>query len=604
MRYRSFVIKNFRGIQELKLDLPPNPSIITLVGLNESGKTTILEAINYFRYNPESLEPLEIKGYGIKDPHSLIPISKKSNFNGTVSIEVRVELEDDDVEELRKHLRINLRIRDLEIGPKSFTITQVLSFVDSRYESTKNLWGLTLKGKSGSKRTAQKLATAEWQEAIQFLQKRLPPIIYFPTFSLELPDKIYLDNPPSEHRKHEFYRQIIQDILDSLGNRANVETHITKRLLSDSGFDKVPLDGILLDVSRQVTKSVFQAWNRIFNKKNNVKRVSIIGGVDDADGERRPYLQFRIEDADGFFFLQERSVGFRWFFSFLLLTQFRVFRQGSKNNALFLFDEPASNLHPTAQTRLLESLPVLLEAGTVIYTTHSHHLINVDWLGSTYVVKNEGASSTGDPLDDFGETNITAVPYSRFVHEHADQTFFFKPILDVLDFVPSRLESVEPAILVEGKSDFFALRLAKAGRKLNLMPGMGAGNLDTLIRLYAGWGRDFAVLLDSDAEGTKQKRRYEDVFESIVEGRLFTYADVDSSLAKTTIETLIDDADKEALRKRYFPDESRLTKKTLLNALQQASADSSDFRYSDVTEERLAKVIEFLLQKIDASGAG
>ena len=50
---------------------------------------------------------------------------------------------------------------------------------------------------------------------------------------------------------------------------------------------------------------------------------------------------------------------------------------------LFLFDEPASNLHPTAQAALLASLEKLSENAVVIYTTHSHHLINPLWLETT-----------------------------------------------------------------------------------------------------------------------------------------------------------------------------------------------------------------------------
>ena len=49
MRFKSFEIRNFRGIEHAKLDLiPSGAGIFTLIGLNESGKTTILEAISTF----------------------------------------------------------------------------------------------------------------------------------------------------------------------------------------------------------------------------------------------------------------------------------------------------------------------------------------------------------------------------------------------------------------------------------------------------------------------------------------------------------------------------------------------------------------------------
>ncbi|MBU4374660.1 MAG: AAA family ATPase, partial [Euryarchaeota archaeon] len=42
MKFTEFKIKNFKGIENItiNLDKSPNANIYTLVGLNESGKTT------------------------------------------------------------------------------------------------------------------------------------------------------------------------------------------------------------------------------------------------------------------------------------------------------------------------------------------------------------------------------------------------------------------------------------------------------------------------------------------------------------------------------------------------------------------------------------
>jgi len=46
MRYIKYEIKNFKGIKNATIDMSRiNSKIYTLVGLNESGKTTILQAI-------------------------------------------------------------------------------------------------------------------------------------------------------------------------------------------------------------------------------------------------------------------------------------------------------------------------------------------------------------------------------------------------------------------------------------------------------------------------------------------------------------------------------------------------------------------------------
>ncbi|MBE7440321.1 MAG: AAA family ATPase [Spirochaetales bacterium] len=67
MRYSGFKIRNFKGIREIDIDFErlPETNIFTLVGLNESGKTTVLEAINFFSQE------------NAKDTHRFIPKSKK-----------------------------------------------------------------------------------------------------------------------------------------------------------------------------------------------------------------------------------------------------------------------------------------------------------------------------------------------------------------------------------------------------------------------------------------------------------------------------------------------------------------------------------------------
>ena len=88
MKHAYFEIKNFKGIIHVKIDLAAQPrgNIFTLVGLNESEKTTILQALNFHRYNTDDLNSLNLPGYSVKDVHELMPISKRSNFNDEVVI--------------------------------------------------------------------------------------------------------------------------------------------------------------------------------------------------------------------------------------------------------------------------------------------------------------------------------------------------------------------------------------------------------------------------------------------------------------------------------------------------------------------------------------
>ncbi|MEI9910984.1 MAG: AAA family ATPase [Bacteroidota bacterium] len=169
-------------------------------------------------------------------------------------------------------------------------------------------------------------------------------------------------------------------------------------------------------------------------------------------------------------------------FIFLLFTQFRPFRKNTPQNIIYLFDEPASNLHSSAQKQLLKSFENLTKDSKIIYTTHSHHLINPNWLESTYVVKNEGLKLEDPETYNIKKTNISIEPYREFVINHPHNTAYFQPILDVLDYTPSNLESLPNCVLVEGKNDFYTLAyfqeviLSKA-TKLNIAPSTGSGNL-------------------------------------------------------------------------------------------------------------------------------
>lgn len=81
---------------------------------------------------------------------------------------------------------------------------------------------------------------------------------------------------------------------------------------------------------------VFGAWNEISGRNVSGKTVRVDFGVDSEVGNI-PYLQLIIHDGEQDYAIHERSLGFRWFFTFLLFTQFRASRK-SERGTIFLFD--------------------------------------------------------------------------------------------------------------------------------------------------------------------------------------------------------------------------------------------------------------------------
>src|SRR5690242_10857904 len=116
MRYTKFIIKNFKGIKELTIDLnkEPKSKVFTLVGLNESGKTSILEAINLLSQNV-----IQSKR------HELIPKSEKINFNQIISVKGELEISEEDFKKISTFVASNgykelVAFDSLEISAKYF----------------------------------------------------------------------------------------------------------------------------------------------------------------------------------------------------------------------------------------------------------------------------------------------------------------------------------------------------------------------------------------------------------------------------------------------------------------------------------------------------
>lgn len=279
--------------------------------------------------------------------------------------------------------------------------------------------------------------------------------------------------------------------------------------------------------------------------------------------------------------MADRSLGFRWFFCFLLFTQFRAQRRSS-HGTLFLFDEPASNLHAKAQEKLLGSFKGICGSpNSLIYSTHSPYMINPMWLDKAYIVEN---ASIGADLDDIAsmttseDTAIVATPYHDFIETNPQRISHFQPALDRLEVKPSLLDVKQNSILVEGKSDYVILSTLFANipsRKFHLIPAHGASTMGPLISLLKGWNWNFAVLLDGDKAGAEAKQKY--VEEYGLSGNVVTLKDIHSSL--TASESLIVENDLEMIQKALELSKSP-SKKQIYNFFLEAEASGKALKLS------------------------
>lgn len=585
-------INNFKGIRHtvLKLNKAPKGNIYTLVGINESGKTSILEAINAFTYNSEG-RITAVNDVASLDPEKIIPIKDKANFNGEVEITTTLEISDTEKEDLKNYAKeIDLKLTTV---PDEIEITQIYQYKNSNFQNNEVVWSADFKGKHGKQKKEHPVEGEEWEALTSHLQEQMPRILYFPTALFDLPDKIHLDG--TTDKKDLFYKEIIQDVLDSMNKDMTVQEHIVARQKAPKGNDKESLKQLALEIGREITNTILGNWSDVLSNKKYKVNVDV-----DSDSIGT-FISFKIETDDGYCKLSERSLGFRWFFVFLLLTQYMGFRKSDDRHLIFLFDEPAANLSRKAQKQLLDSLKHISDKCTIIYTTHSQHLINPDWLENAFVVSNSALEVEYD--DNVALlTDITVERYREYVNENPQQTSYFQPILDVLEYAPSNLEMCSDVVILEGKNDYYTLNYFFKNLLKNndvmLIPGMNCENAGTLAALYFGWGKKCIVLLDSDMAGEQSKEKYISMFGPLVIGKIFTLGDIKQEWQGKSMEQLFKSEDILKLQRACFPDSENYSKNLFNKSIQELLMTNKTVEVSSELINEFRGIHDFLKERI------
>lgn len=604
MKVKSFKISNFKGVNSLTLNFDDRSGsgVYCLVGLNESGKTSVLEAINQFEGGGDALDALNLTGYKLQAVESAIPVGKISNFNGSVEIQAELELNEDNIKSVIREVKKECGSKITDVDQK-VTFGVVHSFSKSKYIKSSK-WILTQI--SGKKKTGKIIRdfdgdTQEWSAAARAIMKAMPEILYFPNFLFDFPDKIYLERGYT--KENEFYLEILQDLLDALNNKTSVDEHIIGRLNEqDSDSSKRSLHQLLFEMQRHVTETVFAKWNNVFQRKLKDKIVKLDLDRDD----KGHYLSFQIEDSDGLFDISTRSLGFRWFFVFLLLTEYRGRRSGDRKQKVFLFDEPASNLHPNAQQQMLTSFAGLADKDSIVlYTTHSHYMILPEWLGNTCVIENLGLSYEADEDFHSKNTEITAQPYSQYANEHPGKEIYYRPILDALDYKPSHVEFSQRNLIVEGKCDYYVIRhlieSASLSDKFKIIPGTSASSMEGLIALLIGWNCDFLVLLDDDKAGKDERKRYFDLFGQVIDDKIITYSDIDKQYAGFALEKFIGKDLAEKICACTLPASPSKWKKNLLTSAQEHVGSGNNTELTNIELKKISSFVRSICENLNGS---
>lgn len=189
-----------------------------------------------------------------------------------------------------------------------------------------------------------------------------------------------------------------------------------------------------------------------------------------------------------------RSKGKQWHIAFYIKVTARA-REDVPN--ILLIDEPGLFLHAKAQRDILKKIEESSESMQIIYSTHSPYLIDPNYLNRVRLVEKTPKKGT----------------IISKIHSKADKETI-TPVLTAIgeDIALGVRVDIKDSFIVEGISDYYYIKafetLTDAKEKHNIIPGCG-DNLPAVGSILLGWGLTPRYILDTDNDRliTKLKKK-------------------------------------------------------------------------------------------------
>ena len=500
-------IKNYKSIKDSG-EIVFSEKIFVLAGQNESGKSSILEALSTYeneKFDIDTLNFEEVQNENlVQEISCTYSVEESEKFTESLADQIKESFsitEDDDFIDKEKLKSI-----------KEYTITKKYDHKSKLLEvllndSIFNIIKSSIKTKEviqageDGKEIKSKIPIIDLESKEKEVAKALfdisPQIVLFNALSDLLPDKIKISDLESENTKANGYNAV-----------KNLEKLLDKDFVSIS---KLPNNHLTSTTSTNVTNlsSKFQkAWKqRIYSDgKLNIKFQI---NNEDVGGQAVPTVFFYIETKDNVLLEpRKRSKGMIWFLSAWL--ELKSMEDGIKR--VILYDEPGLYLHIKAHKDILGVFEELIKKKhQVIYSTHSPSLINTDLLHNIGLVINEEKEGT----------IVEGLTTSKLNTTYKQDAL--QPIAEAMGLEPLRDFSVlsRRNVLVEGLSDFWYFQsISKILNKevdYKFIPGIGikGNHIYHLISFCLGYGLEWLLVMDN---GENPKATREDIKQRIFNG--------------------------------------------------------------------------------------
>lgn len=503
MKLKKFKITNYKSITDSG-DCYLTDTITILAGKNESGKTSILEALEDFDTDkkiresakpiksPESVPEISITFTVEKDTIKEILEEIESPLKATADIEIELiktfpdvysfgknTLQNEifgskEIDKIQKSIKDKwskiktIRTKYEALGGSLFDfefsdfVSEKTLFINFKNATTPNVTQIEEKERDMFSKLLTEAETdinnlenlfATETKFLNALKQWIPNFILFNSFEDIFPNKI----PFAELEKNEWIKDlsVISDLKIS-----------TIKGTDDRGKEKHKDD-----INIKLNKDYEKFWTQ------DVSNLSV-----NWDSE---HLYFWIKE-DGYPYEPSlRSKGRQWHLAFYIKISARA---NEKIPNIILIDEPGLFLHAKAQEDILGKLEDSAKEVQLIFSTHSPYLLEADKLNRVRLVHRTKKSGT---------------EIENKVHALADKETL-TPILTAigleLNAGISALDKVNNAV-VEGPSDVYYLNAFKKilnKDSVNFIFGGGCGNMPYVGTILHGWGGKVIYLYDND----------------------------------------------------------------------------------------------------------
>jgi len=494
MKYKKFIINKYKAVDNVEINF--KDSLIPIIGINESGKTSILQGILAFDKNCDSIlngQHLDAKNryeYDSIDHSVTAEVIIENAKEKEAILNSALRKKNPAYQQVKDFLKVNSPIRiQRNIDTKMYDLPDL-----NCNEDIKN-------------------------RIIDQILNSTPYLLYFDDFTDRVPDEIrfsnaYINNEKPENGKSNYELSEWNKYIEEIFYRATNKSLTLKDFLKiERSKDR---SGVLDDVSDKLHEDVIKNWQKLKVLKQSLKWE--IGGLTlkldyEIDNNQDHIFSFGVidknnQDRKRHFSISERSKGFQWFFNFAIKLKYNTKYMENFENAIYLLDEPGSYLHSSAQSELLNALKDISKTNKVIYCTHTQHLLvpNIINIRSIKVAVRNSSSVTLQNFSEYKESTGSGGALAPLYHAlqlniGTDLAFKNNDIL-----------------VTEGVVDYYFLTMILKHIKIYstvdivIIPGAGAKNLRDLISYSIAWSKRYLLLLDSDQEGRDAFIMYKNFF--------------------------------------------------------------------------------------------